>query len=181
MRRKGRAGLAGREPQVAPAGPTPDHDGRQEPSCTGLRSRPEQGRFRLISRPGAIGVEMLCKEPVEQMGNILDGLGHHMHHACFPLEPPRHPQKPPGDHGAAELLVDLGPDHDIDHAGLVLEREEDHALGRAGPLAHQHEARHRHPCPRGRLVQPSGGNGLGRTGPAARFRGHGEPVGGEIR
>ena len=45
-------------------------------------------------------------------------------------------------HRAAVLLEHLGPDHDVDDAGLVLERDEDHALGGAGALAHQHEARH---------------------------------------
>jgi hypothetical protein len=51
------------------------------------------------------------------------------------LDPAGDADEPPGDHRLAEGLVDLLPDHDIGDAGLVLQREEDDARGRAGALA----------------------------------------------
>ena len=38
-------------------------------------------------------------------------------------------------------VENLGPDDDIGDTGLVFERHEDDALGRAGPLPHQDQAR----------------------------------------
>ena len=47
-------------------------------------------------------------------------------------------------HDLAESLQRLGPDHRVGDAGLVLDGHEHHALGRAGALAHQHDAGDRH-------------------------------------
>ena len=58
------------------------------------------------------------------------------------LDPAAHLQELRRHDDAAVPLEHLGPDHDVDDAGLVLEREEDHALGGARALPHQHEAGH---------------------------------------
>jgi len=42
-----------------------------------------------------------------------------------------------GEHGVS--LEDVGPEHQVDEAGLVLEGHEDHALRRAGLLAVDHQ------------------------------------------
>jgi hypothetical protein len=45
-----------------------------------------------------------------------------------------------GHHRAAKFLEHLWPHDEIGDAGLVFERNEHDALGRARPLAHQHQA-----------------------------------------
>ena len=81
------------------------------------------------------------------------------------LHPARHPQEPPRDHRAAKALVDLLPDDHVADPELVLQRDEDHPLGRAGPLPHEDKPRHRHPRPLGRQVQQVMGKARGRARP----------------
>ena len=66
-------------------------------------------------------------------------LGYDVDDEALALDLPAHLEKLRGHDDAAVPLEDLRPDHNVDDAGLVLEREEDHALGGAGPLAHQHQ------------------------------------------
>ena len=103
---------------------------------------------------------------IKQCRDILDLIGHHMGDTRLALQPAGHPQKPPCDHRAAKPLVDLLPDDDIAYPELILERDEDHAFGRAGTLAHQHKTRHRHPRPFGRQVQHVMGQAHGRAWPS---------------
>ena len=63
-----------------------------------------------------------------------------MDHLALALDAPAHRQHARGHDDAAVLLEDLRPDHEVGDAGLVLQRDEQHALGRAGPLADQHDA-----------------------------------------
>ena len=64
-------------------------------------------------------------EPVQQRRGILDRAGDEMGDGAFALELTVDAQQPPGDDGAAEAFVDLGPDDDIGDAGFVLEGQED--------------------------------------------------------
>ena len=49
--------------------------------------------------------------------------------------------EPRAEHDRAERLEHALPHDRVGDAGLVFERHEDHALGGAGPLAHQHQPR----------------------------------------
>src|SRR5690606_10733000 len=121
-------------------------------------------RVRGADAAAAVGREQ-C---VEQIRDVLDHLGHDMHHLVVALEPPGDAQKPPGHHGAAEALEDLLPDHHVCHPRLVLEREEDDPLRGPRPLAHQHQPRHRHPRARGRIAEPGMRQRRGRARPVVK-------------
>ncbi len=62
----------------------------------------------------------------------------------------------------------LAPDDDVDDPGLVLERDEDHALGGPGPLPQDHQPRHRHPGVLRRIARAGAGSAGGRARPARR-------------
>jgi serine protease Do len=102
---------------------------------------------------------------VQQVRHILHPFRHHVADTRLPLDPARDLQKPPRDHRAAEGQVDLLPHDHIGHPELILQRQEDHPLRRAGPLPHQHQPRHADPRTFGRQVQQVMRQAIGRPGP----------------
>ncbi len=64
---------------------------------------------------------------------------HQMHHLAFTLDAALHPDHAGGQDDAALPLEHLRPDHKVGDAGLVLDGDERHALGRPRHLPHQHE------------------------------------------
>src|SRR4051812_39295540 len=64
----------------------------------------------------------------------------HMDHAAFSLHLAAHCEQSGGDQLLALALGKIVPDDEIDVAGLVLERHEDHAARRGGTLAAGDEA-----------------------------------------
>ncbi len=84
-------------------------------------------------------------KPVEHGGEIFDLFGQHMGNRMCPLQPTCDPQHAARDNGAPELFVDMAPDDDVRHAGLILQRQKDDAFGGAGALAQDHEPRHGNP------------------------------------
>ena len=86
-----------------------------------------------------------------------------MDHRAFLLHAPRHPHQPPADDGAAECFIDLRPDDHVAHAGFILQRDEDHARGRAGPLARDDQPADLHPPPGAAQIGMGGQAGDGRS------------------
>ena len=70
-----------------------------------------------------------------------------------PLQPARNAQHTARDHGPAKFFVDMAPDDDVRHTGLILQGQKNNAFGRAGPLAQDHEPRHGNPRVHGGQVQ----------------------------
>jgi hypothetical protein len=68
-----------------------------------------------------------------------------MDHAAFLLHAAGHRDIARAEHDRAEAREGLRPDDDIGERGLVLDREKNHAVGRARPLAHGDEAGNRDP------------------------------------
>ena len=64
-----------------------------------------------------------------------------MHHPFGALDTTSDQQQPRAHRHRPIGLKQFGPDHDIDRAGLILQRHETDPLGRAGPLPHQHHPR----------------------------------------
>src|SRR5689334_20981322 len=60
------------------------------------------------------------------------------------LHDPMHRHQPRAHDDLALLFEYVGPDDEVGDAGLILECDEDHALGTPGPLADEDEARQRH-------------------------------------
>src|SRR5690606_28644140 len=54
-----------------------------------------------------------------------------------------HDEQRSAEERGALALEEPGPDHEIGDAGLVLEGQEDHAIGGARTLTHQHQPGHR--------------------------------------
>ena len=74
------------------------------------------------------------------LGECPDLLRDHVDHLALALEVPVHQQQGvPPDH-APQPRPGVRPERDVDHPGLVLEREEDRALGRHRVLAGDDEA-----------------------------------------
>ena len=63
-----------------------------------------------------------------------------MDDVAFALDAADDASMPAGKDRPPVLFVELRPDHEIGDAGLVLQGDEDDALGRAGLLADQHQA-----------------------------------------
>lgn len=61
-------------------------------------------------------------------------------------------QQPRAQEVTAQTLLDVGPDDHLHVAGFVLQRYEEHALGRPGLLAHRHDAAGRGPAPVGQVL-----------------------------
>ena len=79
--------------------------------------------------------------PVLQLdGEIDETLGDDMDDEAFALQPPANGEELAGHHHPPVLCQHLRPDDDIGDAGLVLEGDEDDALGGAGHLPHENEA-----------------------------------------
>ena len=126
------------------------------PPCLGA------GRLRLLG--GATGFWQ--QEIIQHERNILHMLSDHMAHSAFTLNAPGDSQHTSRDHGAPVTLIEFAPDDHIAHPGLILQRNENHPIGRAGSLAHQHQTGHRNPCPIWWQLQHSVGQGGGGLGPS---------------
>ena len=84
---------------------------------------------------------MAAGEFGEPGGAVLDGLRDDVDDVFGGLQPAGHGDQAGAEDDGAELLVDLGPDHDIGDAGFILQGHEDHAAGAARALADEDEAR----------------------------------------
>ena len=78
------------------------------------------------------GIEL--GRPVPQL------LGDEMDHQALALHVAAHAEQARAHDDAAMGLEDLGPDHEVGDAVLVLDGDEHHARGGARPLAHQDQA-----------------------------------------
>jgi len=74
-------------------------------------------------------------------------LGAHRGDVVLALERPLDQQEGLVDQGQPVAMEERRPHDDVDQARLVLEVQEDEALGGAGPLTHHHRPRHLHPGP----------------------------------
>ena len=77
---------------------------------------------------------------------VLEPAGDDMDHAVFRilLDDAVHRHQPRAHDDLALLVEHVGPDDEVGDPGLVLERDEAHALGAARPLADQHQPGDRH-------------------------------------
>ena len=60
--------------------------------------------------------------------------------------------------GMVGRLPDIGPHHDVGRTGFILDRQEDHPAGRAGPLLCEHNAGHLNAAAFRRHTSISGGD-----------------------
>jgi len=72
-------------------------------------------------------------------------LGAHGGDVVLPLQRALDQQERLADQGQPVPVEECRAHDHVDEPGLVLEVEEDEALGGAGPLAHHHRSRHLHP------------------------------------
>ena len=146
---------------------------------TGVAPNQYRLRFRTVgSRAGeaegagvedaGLGRTVDGDDLVEKRGDVVDLLGDHVHHVAVALQAAGDLQAAAGDHRAAEAFEDLGPDHDVGDTGLVLERDEDHPLGGAGPLAADDDAGDCHPHAVRRQLELAGGQAPRRARPGWR-------------
>src|SRR5580765_4198186 len=70
-----------------------------------------------------VGQGVQRRRGIGQMG------GDHMDHLVIVLDPSAHLHQPRAHYDLALLLLEIGPDDEIDHPGLVLEGDETHPLG----------------------------------------------------
>ena len=87
------------------------------------------GPFRTADRGG-------------HLGEWPDLVRHEVDDRALALELPLDQQQGVAPDDATEARPGVGPERDVDHPGLILEREEDRALGGHRVLARHHEAAH---------------------------------------
>ncbi len=119
-----------------------------------------------IVRHGTVAAADLQR--AQQGRQIEEALGDQVDHQPLALHLAADPEQRGPEHDAPVLLEGLRPDHRVGDAGLVLQGGEDHALGAARTLAHQHQAGQwlrRRP---GRPVAPAPPPGAGPAQPVPR-------------
>ena len=65
-----------------------------------------------------------------------------MHDLAAALDSAVHDEHRRTADGMIGRLPDIGPHHDVGRTGFILDRQEDHPSGRAGPLLCEHDAGH---------------------------------------
>src|SRR5471032_3407400 len=80
------------------------------------------------------------RQAAQQVRHVDQPLGDQMTHDALLLPYAVDAEQRRAQHFAALLLDQRRPDDDVDIAGLVLQRDEDHALGRAGSLPYRDHA-----------------------------------------
>ena len=103
---------------------------------------PRECFFKHIRRRGIV-----CQPP-QQVRAVLDFFGDNVNDAMFALQLTRQHDETGAQHDGAMALEYFRPDDGVGDAGLVLQRHEDHPLGAAGALTHQHQACNRHAAAR---------------------------------
>ena len=101
------------------------------------------GRWRaahLVGGLGAIGAAALFREQPQHRRQILHALDDEVDDAGLVLQLAGRGDEARADDDRAQALEGLRPNDEIGDARLVLQRHEDHPLGGAGALAHQHQA-----------------------------------------
>jgi hypothetical protein len=93
-----------------------------------------------------VGAAADGRQPVQQVGAVGEPAAdqvrdRHLGVLGLPLHPPFGHQQPRADQRPAVARAHMGVDHEVGRAELVLDGDEDDALGGAGPLAHQHQPR----------------------------------------
>src|SRR5579883_173702 len=78
-------------------------------------------------------------EPGEAARDVDELFRHHVDDEALALQATAAEHQGGPHHLRAEPLEGVGPDHEVRDPGLVLEGDEHHAAGAAGPLAHQDE------------------------------------------
>src|SRR5690606_16219130 len=79
-------------------------------------------------------------QAAEQRGEVVQAPGNEVPHAAFGFQLALHHQQPRLQERAALALGKLAPDHDVDHAVLVLEGDEGDAAGGLRTLAADDQA-----------------------------------------
>ena len=88
----------------------------------------------------------------------VDAIGDHVDHLRFALEPALDVQQRMAAHGPAEARPGVRPEGHVDHAGLVLERQEDGAAGGHRVLASDHQPADPDPARAGIAQRARGGD-----------------------
>ena len=101
------------------------------PACVASSPRP-CGRGKAASRLPTVASS--ARKINEPMRDEVD-------HLALSLDASAHGDHAGAHHDAAEFLEHLRPDHQVGDPGLVLQGDEHHALGAAGPLPNEDEAR----------------------------------------
>jgi hypothetical protein len=83
-------------------------------------------------------------------------------HLALPLDAAAHGDHAGAHHDAAKRLKHLRPNHQVGNPGLVLQSDEHHAFGAAGPLPNKHETRRLKPTLVARVHGLSAGDNAAR-------------------
>src|SRR5690348_8330675 len=101
----------------------------------------DAGAADLVGTGKRFQIAGIGGERREHRRQIEEPLGDDMNDAALALHRTGYCRQPGAEHDRPEALEDFWPDDDIGNIGLVLERHEDDAAGRAGPLANKHQPR----------------------------------------
>ena len=121
-----------------------------------LGARQQHGAADLVGAGKARHLAAEARQQGEQPRQILGLLGDDVDDAAFALQAAGDGDEARADDDRAQHLEHLRPDDDVGDARLVLDGQEDRALGRAGPLAHQHQPGDGDPLARGMRRQRLG-------------------------
>ena len=96
-------------------------------------------------------------EALEQPRQIGEAFGDHMDDAVFVLQLAGDGEEAGTEHDRTESFENLWPHDGVGDGGLIFQRHEDDAVGAAGPLAYQHQARNGDGPPLGVVASRSWG------------------------
>ena len=92
----------------------------------------------------------------QAVAQILQFFSDHMSHLIGFLQPAGDAQQFRAEHDPAMFFEHIRPDDDIGGAAFILQGDEDHPLGGARPLTHQHQTGETHPFAVGTTAQVGG-------------------------
>src|SRR5438094_237569 len=92
-----------------------------------------------VSRISSVKVSRRNLQPSNQITSIDEPLGHHMYDLALAFDVSVALEQTRMSCGGAEALVNIRPNDQIHHAGLVFKRDEDDSRCGAGSLTNQHK------------------------------------------
>ncbi len=110
------------------------------------RSRGSRPGARLGELQRRVGIAGAVAQGVEAAGQIVEAVGDDVDDALLALQFAGAAQQGRAQRGAAEALEDLRPDDQVGDPGLVLDGDENDAVGAPRPLPDQHDPGDRKPA-----------------------------------
>src|SRR5205085_7648774 len=113
---------------------------------------------RFWCRPGGDSIAGVVAQSIEARSHVLEPVGDDMDDAFLALQFAGAAQESGAERGAAKAFEDGGPDDQVGDAGLVLDGDEDDAVGAARTLPDQHDPRDREAPINRQMGELSSGN-----------------------